>query len=288
MKWTFFTIGLFLSFLGTFAQVPQSFNYQAVARDNNGNILASKQVSIRISIIMGNISGSSAYTESHSVTTNQFGLIILEIGKGTSSDNFSSIDWAKGQYFLKIELDENGGNSYKDMGTTQLLSVPFALYAANAPSGFNLNYPDGFNSQINITQAINKSKSYTVPAGKNLYIQAAQRGLKIDSDTFNLEYPPLMIAGPNQTITGIEDVGFISGFQVDASVTAITIDLRKGNYTVPANKIFVLYAVSNTYNFLIDGVDINPNGRSNWEYPPLILTPGKVLSGKSIVNGYLK
>lgn len=288
MKWTIFSIGLFLCFFNTFAQVPQSFNYQAVARDNDGGVLASKQVNIKISIIEGNVSGSSVYTELHSVTTNQLGIINLEIGKGVSSDNFSEIDWSTGQYFLKIEMDENGGDSYKDMGTTQLLSVPFALYAANAPSGFNLNYPDGFENLVSVAQEINKSKSYTVPAGKNLYIQAAQRGLQIDNDTFNLSYPPLMIAGPNKVIKGIEDVGFISGFIVDATVTETTIDLRKGDYIVPVGKIFVLYAVSNPYSFTIDGSDPNPNGNSSWKYPPLILTSGKVLSGNTLVNGYLK
>jgi hypothetical protein len=288
MKWTFLSISLFFYIFTTFAQVPQSFNYQAVARDGNGNILDLKQISLKISILKGSVSGSSVYTETHTLSTNHFGLINLEIGRGITSDSFDQIDWSTGQYFLNIEMDENGGGIFKQMGTTQLLSVPFALYAANTPNSFNLHYPDGFSNISNVTQEIDTNKSYTVPAGKNFYIQAAQCGLKIDSYTFDLAYHPLMIVGPEQTISGIESCGVISGFLVEAKVTASTIDLANGDYIVPEGKIFVLYAASNSINLLIDGANINPNGISSWDYPPLILTPGRTLSGNTIINGYLK
>jgi len=114
------------------AQVTQSFRYQAVARDGAGNILAGKDVSFRISILQGSASGSTAYSETHSGTTNAFGLINLEIGHGVAiTESFAAINWGSGDYFMKVEMDPNGGSSYQWMGTSQLLSVPYALYAKN-------------------------------------------------------------------------------------------------------------------------------------------------------------
>jgi hypothetical protein len=113
-----------------FAQAPQLFKYQAVARDNAGNILSEQPVSFRISILMGYIGGPSVYVETHTDTTNQFGLVNLEIGNGTiESGVFEEIGWGDYPYYLKIEITENGGITYQLMGTSQLLSVPYSLYS---------------------------------------------------------------------------------------------------------------------------------------------------------------
>ncbi|MDO9258109.1 MAG: hypothetical protein Q7U54_21540 [Bacteroidales bacterium] len=112
------------------AQVTQSFRYQAVARDGAGNVLAGKDVSFRISFLLGSTSGSTVYIETHLRTTNAFGLVDLEIGLGTPvSGSFTGINWGAETYFVKVEMDPNGGSSYQWMGTSQLLSVPYALYA---------------------------------------------------------------------------------------------------------------------------------------------------------------
>ena len=112
-------------------QAPQSFNYQAVVRDNTGSAITSRSVSLRISILKG-VAGTAQYVETHTSTTNEFGLIVLEIGQGTIvSGDFSTISWGDDTYFLKTELDPDGGTSYTDMGQVQLLSVPYALYAMN-------------------------------------------------------------------------------------------------------------------------------------------------------------
>ncbi len=112
------------------SQVPQSFKYQAVARDGTGNVLSDKMISLKISVLSGSVSGSVIYSEAHKKTTNTFGLFDLEIGKGNVlSGVFSTIDWGNNIWFVKVEFDPNGGTSYQTMGTSQLLSVPFALYA---------------------------------------------------------------------------------------------------------------------------------------------------------------
>ena len=115
------------------SQTPQAFKYQAVARDLSGSALVSKNVSFRISILQGSASGTSVYSEKHTKTTNAFGLVDLEIGNGSSpTGSFSAIDWAGNTYFLKVEMDPNGGSAYQLMGTSQLLSVPYAIQAEKA------------------------------------------------------------------------------------------------------------------------------------------------------------
>ncbi len=115
------------------AQTPGAFKYQAVVRDNAGQIIVSQNVGFRISIVEGSAAGSSVYSEKHSTQTNAFGLVNLEIGNGTNlSGSFPAIDWGSGSYFVKIELDASNNGSFSEMGTSQLLAVPYALYAAKS------------------------------------------------------------------------------------------------------------------------------------------------------------
>lgn len=115
------------------AQSPNSFSYQAIVRDAGGSTINNQTVAFRISILQTTATGSAVYSESHSASTNNFGLVNLEIGGGTLiSGDFSTIDWGSDDYFVQIELDAAGGNNYTTMGTSQLLSVPFAMYAKNS------------------------------------------------------------------------------------------------------------------------------------------------------------
>jgi len=115
------------------AQAPQAFKYQAVVRDSLGHAIASGNVSMRMSIIFGTPQGSAIYSEIHNVITSPLGLITLDIGTGIPVlGNFSEIAWGLGSYFIKIEVDPIGGNNFVFMGTSQLLSVPYALYAREA------------------------------------------------------------------------------------------------------------------------------------------------------------
>lgn len=113
----------------SFGQVPGSFSYQAVAWGQSRYVINNQSVSLRISILEGSIFGLPVYTEIHETITNKYGLVNLEVGNGqVSSGDFSEIDWGNDSYFLKVEMNANGGTGYKDMGTTQLLAVPFALF----------------------------------------------------------------------------------------------------------------------------------------------------------------
>lgn len=117
-------------FIPAIAQPPQAFNYQAVARNNSGAAISNQAVRLRLSILDGSSTGPSQYVETHQVTTNQQGLFSLAIGNGSQvSGNFSAITWGSSDKYLKVELDSSGGTNYTTMGSSQLLSVPYALYS---------------------------------------------------------------------------------------------------------------------------------------------------------------
>ncbi len=122
--------------LSGFAQAPQRLSYQAVIRNSSGGLVTSHAVGIKISILQGSPSGTAVYVETHTVTTNANGLATIEIGGGSVvSGTFAGINWGSGTYHLKTETDPAGGTSYTITGTSQLLSVPYALYAKQVEIG---------------------------------------------------------------------------------------------------------------------------------------------------------
>lgn len=134
MKKYLFTLLLCISAFAK-AQAPQGVNYQAVIRDGNGNPTVNQNVGIKFTI--RNSSSSVVYAETHTITTNAFGLVNLIIGQGTIvSGTFNSIDWGNGAYNIELAVDNTGGTNYVTMGTPQpFMSVPYALYALKSGSG---------------------------------------------------------------------------------------------------------------------------------------------------------
>ena len=126
-----------------FAQAPEGFNYQAVVRDAGGIILNNQPVGMRLTVQQGSIGGTAVYTETFSSTTNGYGLVNLEIGTGTTADDFSTIDWANGPYFMETAVDFLGGMTWVVMGTSQLMSVPYALHSKTAESIIEPTYTIG-------------------------------------------------------------------------------------------------------------------------------------------------
>lgn len=130
------TTTLFLfGILTSWAQSPQQMTFQAVIRDASDQLVSNAAIGMQISILQTSATGVAVYIERHTPTTNNNGLATLAIGTGTVvAGSFSAIDWSMGPYFLKTETDPNGGTAYTISGTTQFLSVPYALYAETAGS----------------------------------------------------------------------------------------------------------------------------------------------------------
>ena len=128
----------------SFGQAPESFKYQAVVRDNSGNIIADQTVGVQITIRRGSANGTVVYQESFSPSTNVFGLVNLELGNGTLANaSLENIDWASGPYFIETAVDGTGGTNYTVLGTSQLMSVPYALYAKTSGNGEGPQGPQG-------------------------------------------------------------------------------------------------------------------------------------------------
>ncbi|SIS93910.1 hypothetical protein SAMN05421786_103252 [Chryseobacterium ureilyticum] len=138
--------GLFMGL----SQAPEKMSYQAVIRNGSGQLLGNQAIAIRVSVLQGSPAGAAVYSERLTGNTNANGLISMEIGTGTVlSGTFASIDWSSGSYYLKTETDPAGGTSYTIVGTSQLLSVPYAMYAKSAGGGggsFTIPYTNTVNN----------------------------------------------------------------------------------------------------------------------------------------------
>ena len=151
MKKIFTVLSAVLISASLWAQVPQSFSYQAVVRGTNNALVSNKKVGMKISLLKGSETGTAVYVETHTPTSNANGLVSIAIGGGTVvSGTFASIDWSKGSYFVKTETDPAGGTSYSLTTISQLLSVPYALHAKTAESivGGSVLPSGGTNGQI--------------------------------------------------------------------------------------------------------------------------------------------
>jgi hypothetical protein len=125
-------------------QTPQKINFQSIVRNTNGVIFSNKTLSFKISILSGSITGTQVYSETHTSTTDAIGLVSLQIGTGTVlSGAFTAITWENATHFIKLEADFNGGNNYVLLGTKELMSVPYAMYASKTDT-FSLNLTNRF------------------------------------------------------------------------------------------------------------------------------------------------
>ena len=135
MKKFYTILAAVLLTLSTFAQTPEKMSYQAVVRDSGDNLVANQPIGMQISILQTTATGTVVYAETQAPTTNINGLVTLEIGTGSVvSGDFATIDWSADTYFIKTETDPTGGSSYTITGTSQLMSVPYALYAKTSGS----------------------------------------------------------------------------------------------------------------------------------------------------------
>ncbi|MBI5220181.1 MAG: hypothetical protein HY958_14735 [Bacteroidia bacterium] len=177
--------GLTMLFSDSFGQSPQLINYQAVASNTGGQLIANQNISVRISILSGSPTGTTEYSETHAVTTNQFGIFTIQIGGGTVvSGIFYTINWSNANHYVKVEADETGGANYQLLGTSQLVSVPYALYAENAG---NVSSGDFVKIQEQTLVSNQDLVTFSIPTGyKFLKIVIYGMGTSSTSDALGL------------------------------------------------------------------------------------------------------
>ena len=203
MKKYYVILCLLLIYISGSAQSTNGFSYQAVVRDAGGHTIANKQVSLRISILQGDSLGTVVYSEEFSPTTNAFGLVNLNIGS-SHPEEFKLINWSRRPYFIKVELDPEGGYNYILSGISQLLSVPYALYAEKAGSQ---NETDPLFQQWDKSSGIQISASQVSDINEiNTYVKSelnnTQRGAGLKGDG---SYKPNQEANYISDATSLKD-----------------------------------------------------------------------------------
>lgn len=227
MKQIFTIFAVVLLTTNVFTQSPQEMSYQAVIRNANNNLVTNQIIGMQISIIQGTPTGTTVYTETQSPTTNANGLVSIEIGNGSVvTGDFAAIDWATGTYFIKTETDPSGGTMYTITGISQLLSVPYALYAQKAKE------VDLTTEQINIlkgNQGINGKDGLTttvngvVQIDGEITLTKTDIGLTNVDNTSDLE-KPISSATQNMLNTKVDTVtgkGLSTNDYTDAEKTKL-------------------------------------------------------------------
>lgn len=148
MKRVYTLVAALLLSATSFAQAPEKMSYQAVVRDAGGELVSEQALGMRISILQNTTTGTVVYEETHTPISNENGLVSIEIGTGSTSDDFSALDWSAGPYFIKTETDLTAGSNYTIIGTSQLMSVPFALHAKVAESVAEPVYTIGYYPEL--------------------------------------------------------------------------------------------------------------------------------------------
>ncbi|WP_080777493.1 beta strand repeat-containing protein [Chryseobacterium phocaeense] len=183
MKKILLSLGIMLGLFMGYAQAPEKMSYQAVMRNGSGQLLTNQAIAVKVSVLEGSPAGTLVYSERLTGNTNANGLISLEIGGGTVlSGVFSSINWPVGSYYLKTETDPAGGTNYTITGSSQLLSVPYAMYAKSAGGGggsFSIPYTNTVNNAGTLFSLINDGDGTSVEGTNNTTTSnvAAVRGI---------------------------------------------------------------------------------------------------------------
>ncbi len=224
----YFLLGMLCSLL-SYSQAPEIINYQMVIRDSNNTVLENQSVGLSLSILEGSDTGTAIYTEAFTKNTNEYGILNIEIGTGTTTDTFSSIDWANNIYYLQTSADITGGTTYTLIGTSKLNSTPYALHAKTVEQGdhlgnhtatqvlnlnsYNISNAGTTSSNTFISTAsntttnsssLNGGEGIVMPGGTSDYLISVQDGNGRVQHKWNASY------GTNETyIVGGEDAAFI-------------------------------------------------------------------------------
>ena len=227
---------LFLLFLSLciYGQSPEKMSYQAVIRDASNTLVTNQSIGMQISILQTTITGTTVYAETHTVTTNINGLVSLEIGTGSTSDTFSTIDWSAGPYFIKTETDPTGGSSYTITGTSQLMSVPFAMYAKSSGNGITTDQSDAIvanTAKVGYTEAaVSANTDVAANTAKVGYTEAlVSANTDVAANTAKVGYTEAAVSANTDVAANTAKVGYTEAL-VSAN-TDVAANTAKVGYT---------------------------------------------------------
>jgi hypothetical protein len=217
------------------AQPPALIPYQAIARDAAGDAVMNQNIGLRFSIHDQTITGTTVWQEAQTVLSNPLGVVVTSLG---SVSNLSAVNWANGDKFLQVEMDITGGTNYSDMGTQQMMSVPYALYAGQA-------------GQANQVGGSSLSLGDSHEGGVVVYLdQTGQHGLIMADSVFSADG---MILGYRGLVGG-------GSFWVDTDVSI-------GSGDINTESLFASSNVSSTNSVLLYVVNSNHGGYDDWFIP---------------------
>ena len=261
---------LLITFL-SFSQVPQGISYQAIALNGSGNPVVSSNVGVRLSVLDNSASGTVLYTETQTKTTNPQGLFNLVIGQGTVvSGTFSTINWGTNSKFLKVEMDAAGGTNYTLVGTTQLLSVPYALAAdslvTSAGEGITLVSPNGTPYQLTVNdggQLSLPTSGSTNNAPSTFYMYGSFNGFEPTTSllmstgfgfgTYKYGYKYLTSGTQLKIISANNASGVAYGFNGNLEL------IPNGNaYTIPSDGFYYIALVSDGNPYQLGASSVSP------------------------------
>ena len=244
----FLSAGSFINSL--FSQAPTAFQYQAVIRNGDGEPVANALISLRVTILSDTILNIADYSEVHETQTDDFGKVAISIGNGTpSGGSFESILWESGTKFLKLEIDPEAGGNFQYFGTTRLLSVPYALYASQAPNSLtegagiditgNVISNTGDLSPSNELQTLSKfGDSILLSNGGGSVTDADNQTLSVTVNGTNRQ---LQVSGGNSVIIDVADNDNSTANELQIlSISHDTVYLSNGGYVklpVPVSAI---------------------------------------------------
>lgn len=229
-------IVLFCGLGNAYGQVPDLINYQAVVRDASGASVTNQLIGVRIGILQGSPTGTEVYAETHTPTTNGYGLVNLQIGAGSPlGPAMSTIDWSADTYFIEVRIDPAGGTSYSIISTTQLVSVPYALHARTAEQVDDADADP--TNEINTSATLTGTTLDITDGGGTVSVDLVSLGDDADAD-------------PNNEIQTISKAGSI--ITLSNGGGAVTDDVNDADSN-PANEFNTSANLSGTNLNITDG-----------------------------------
>ncbi|MFC2104440.1 tail fiber domain-containing protein [Bacteroidota bacterium] len=266
------------SLYNAIGQVPERINYQGVLRNSSEELIENTTISLRISLLEGSATGTLVFSETHSVSTNDYGQFSIQIGAGTlESGDFSTVNWASGAIYLKTEVDETGtGSSYSELPVVQLITVPYAMYANDVA-----NKDDADADSLNEVQDISLTGTdLSITSGSTVDLSVLQDGVNdADSDPTN-EYQILSISDDTIYLTNGGFVKLpvdnINDADADPSNEIQDLDLTSNiltitNHTSPTEIDLAPFQGTNTdeQTLSLTGTDLSITGGNTVDMSPI-------------------